>query len=241
MNNQPRLRYFEAIIFGTGSYHLYFVLIIIQYYIFYLAIQNIVNRIKPWFLAILFVAQILLNYWAKTVNFSPLNYNYVTTFLPWVAIFFFGCYVGRNYETCVSVFNKYRTLLYIGFLIALFYQLSRYLQLLIEGENIRKIPDGMVIVPTILIFMIVVSFAKEITQLKEVFMLKYLSRLGRLSFGIFLSHPLIIPFFVLRINPLFEETPVLLIYCEYVITVLISWAMTEILSRTKLFRILVGK
>lgn len=229
------------LLFGTASYHLYFIIVIVQFYVIFLIVQKLIEYIKPWHLGVLLICQLLFNDWARNNGFHISGYNLVTTFFPWVFIFFFGCYVGRNYSHIQTLLIKLRPYLWGGLFISMFYQLCRYLQMFFEGVKPKSIPDGIVIFLTLFVFTLVVSYNKEIGKFKNSYLIRFLNRIGLLSFGIYLVHPIIIPFFVLKVVPKFTVVSFPVVIIIYAITFLLSWLLIEFLRKIKLSRFLIGK
>lgn len=241
LNGQP-INPFKAIIYGTASYHLYFILIILQYYVVFLCLNKYIKFIRPLHLVILFCAQLFVNEFSNKIQLKLGNFNFVTTFIPWIFIYTFGCYVGRNYEACRAIFIKFRGIIFAGTVLSLLYQLSRFLQMYFSGVDPRKIPNGTVIVLTVFVFALVLSYSDKYDNYKNTIVIKFLNRIGLISFGIYLIHPILLPFFVIKINPIFNnDISSYLILAEYIVTVLISWGLIELLRKVKFSKYIIGR
>jgi probable poly-beta-1,6-N-acetyl-D-glucosamine export protein len=229
-----------ALLYGYGSYHLYYVVIIVQFFLLYLVINKWLIYLKIRHLIILFFIQLNLNEYIIINQIKIGNFNFVTTFIPWTFIFLFGCYIGHNYSEIKELTIKYRIFILNGLFISIAYQFIRFLiKLKIDHIAPYKIADGTVIVLTIFIFLSLLSLSTEISSLK---ILSFFTKLGSYSFGIYLVHPIIISFIRSKFNITFGlPINMITIYIEVYIVIYLSYFFTKQGKKVRIGKFIFGK
>ncbi|MEI8216794.1 MAG: acyltransferase [Eubacteriales bacterium] len=95
---------------GKLIYHLYFVVIIIQFYLLYGLFHQVVNRYKP--LLIIPATAIL-----SLISINIVQSEWVGRFFGTYALYFvIGCYFGKEYEKTMAFMNKYKWPIFIAFI-----------------------------------------------------------------------------------------------------------------------------
>lgn len=116
---------FELIFYGNANYHLYFMVIIIQFYIVFPLFKFIFEKIESIGLGailiiFMFVASILL-----VRNYQPVYPKMDRFFITYMGYFSLGCLMAKNYEVIKKYMFKLRFviyLLYIATFVNYFYQ-----------------------------------------------------------------------------------------------------------------------
>ena len=101
----------KSIVTGTLIYHLYFVIIIIQFYLLYWIFHSLVKNFSPLIIlpltALIAIASIIL-----------VPSNYVGSFFgTYTTYFVLGCYFGKNYNKVIELIYKFKWIILMFFVI----------------------------------------------------------------------------------------------------------------------------
>lgn len=184
-----------------GNYHVWFILLIFQFYILYhLFIKFKKDIISPKkVIALAFIVNILyLAFFNLTEPFSKSSFllsfwdrGYWVPFIGWIFYFVLAYYSGRNYQYFLSLLNKYHYWIYIGLALSLILVLfNNQFEIFPYGsKRIDMIPFTTFMIMTLLI---------TLRKLKKVNPLVKL--ISNYSFGIYLLHM----FFISVVNKAIE-------------------------------------
>src|SRR5699024_4512412 len=107
-------------LFGTGNYHLYFILTVLQFYVLFPVLQKIKKGL-PLLLTYAF-STILTVFWQLNYEQFSIDIPVIGTFVMsrafifnWISYFILGIIFSKYYDEIIMVIKKYKTLLYIYF------------------------------------------------------------------------------------------------------------------------------
>lgn len=222
-NPQKNINYF---LFGTGHYHLYFMVTVIQFYILFPLLQLI--RVRKLLLFV-FLASIPFNaYWLlhaeMNTQYEYLNvmFTHRSSVLHWISFFLFGAVLAAYYEEVLLFVNKHK-----AFFAILAGIMFTALVIEIDSENIfsSSRPINLLYVPLFVLFLLsIYQFIAKSKVLVNLFNL-----VGNYSMGIYLVHPLVKLQVIRVLPPEFWEPPLILV------TFLIILSLSILVTRLILF------
>lgn len=230
---------------GNAEFHLYFIVLVMQFYLIFPFILNYVLKFKKHhtiLLASIFMFNLLLIY-LYYYQFDYLSEKILKKiFIFWIFYFVFGMVIGYNIDN-----NKYRISdksLYIFVPLFLIFYLSldiSYFSNGLQDKNIFWFRPQTFIYATLSII-IAFKFINELRMLNILKLpAKLVRKLGQNSFGIYLSHALFlniskISFGILRIdNRAFYYNMLV-----FLIVITLSLLFVMIISRSPVGRFLAG-
>lgn len=254
----------SQIIHGSASYHLWFIIMILQFYILFPVFRSIVKRFKggkKWIglLAGTFLYQIVV-LWIYTKYLPGLTETVADgtllkellvyrdrNFLLWILYFMLGAIFAMNYEQIKGIINKYSKLIGLGAVLSLAYIIYVSLDRAVVENGIVTV-NYMLTSPVYLRMMSYSVFA-----ILSIFLIcskivsaggplyTFLKWVGKLSFGGYLVHAIYVTIFVRIINHFLHGQPMLLcigltIICTFVFSTLTAY----ILSKLKLGKYIIG-
>ncbi len=185
---------------GNAQYHLYFILTVIQFYIFF----PILHRIKKgWPLIGVLVLSVVLNLWwinkaPFDLQFKPLEelLNNQSFLFNWIFYFILGIAYARYYSEFQDFITKYKRVLsvcigimFVDLIVSIDFN---HLFTSIHSYNIVYIP----------FFFIFLNYLYNYIE-KEPILFNTLTLIGNYSMGIYLVHVFVI--YTLRSTKLFEN------------------------------------
>lgn len=213
------------IIWGTASYHLYFIIIILQLYLIYpwlrrkIKEQPVATLLASLFLS--FICQTLLYFDMLGVYKLPAGYNmfYLVFFPVWIFYFVFGMIAALNREKWEEYLRTRKTMAVLLWAASLF---------LLLGDSFYTGSFAASLRPTVMLYTVSTYF------LFYVFFLPYRDLIGKISvigwlsrqsFFIFLAHPLVIAALIylslyMNISFIWEGNKGM--FLQYIITLLIT-------------------
>lgn len=249
-----------ALLFGTASYQLYFLVIIFWFYLLMPLWRNIVKFIlhKPvlW-LTVIFILQTAFNYWSSyelgSFKFAQpalqflldMRLNYWVLHYTW--IFLLGAVLAERYDRVKMILWQYRAILTIVFLLSVAAILGGYYYVMgamnyTRLEAIYTIhqlsPVGMFYTGAATLFFLHLF---QITPLSPAMRTLWES-LGKASYGMYLVHP----FILYLITPLIGKlgyiytAPVVMVL--YLLTIIFSYGTTVLMQEApkKIRKLLLG-
>lgn len=237
----------KKIMVGSAYFHLYYIILIMQFYLLFPLILNLVQKTKPHHRELL-ITTFLFNMVVISLyyfQFDILDERIIRKiFIFWVFYFILGSVMG-------SKLDQYRHLLsnismkYLGslLLIALLYLLYSYYTdgLFMEQTNIFWLRPQVLIYSSIC----VIVLFKLISELDKKYLSGWPSRslneVGKYSFGIYLSHMLIIELLLrVHLGPINTSSHFLYEYIIFLMGVLLSVFIVKFISRLPMGHLLVG-
>lgn len=232
------------LVFGKAYYHLYYLSIIIQFYVFFPVLFWFLQRIR-WNLFILLpvalAAQVAI-YWGNRLYFYHV-FPYARPFIWYLFVILIGMWVGGNYERFLSTIRKHRTVTGAVTLGALLCG-TGYIQMSVA--NYRGIPID-TFVYQMLWYFYVTAFSIVLLELSRSLgrvnsrINDFLRLAGSLSFGIYLIHPLLLAEW--RRLVVFSD-PVMFniaLWTSFVLVLALSTWLVRWLGKTRWNRVLFGR
>lgn len=177
----------ERLINGSMSYHLYFIIIIIQFYIFF---PMILKTFKRYNNKLIMIVSILLNI---IIVYSGFSYIF---FGKYISYFILGMYLAFNYKNIIILFSNIKNKIIIfsmGILVNIYYIIEVYLM-----THFKITLNTAVITYYVFCFISILMYyilSIEICKSKNNVCLMFkrnIKKLSKVSFSIYFVHPLLI-------------------------------------------------
>lgn len=231
--------FFNDLLTGQASYHLYFIVLILQFYIVFPFLHSIVKRygfrktVLFW-LAVGYLIMITFDYYTGYVLFNS------RFFIMWYFYFVLGAYVGLNMDSWRKMTIKYATigLFFMMFVVdALTWEYFFSTKYYNFDLGIAATPLKPSVFLYTLISIIALYGLSQKIALSSGVLNKSLLFVGKYSFGLYFVHPLVLRFFAsLKLTSHFEGNFALV----YVLTVFTSLLLIVIFTRSKKTAVLAG-
>ncbi len=248
-------------VFGTTAYHLYFLVILLWFYLLMPLWRNLTRFVlkKPLlYMPLLFLLQTAFNYLSSyhgsLFSFENywLQYAYTMRLNYWVAhyiwIFLLGALCAEEYDRCKLLLWRYRLPLTLLFSLSVTLMLGSYYYVLYERnytllEAIYTIhqlsPMGMLYTATGCLFFLHLFDSTPLTPTGKTFW----HLLGHSSYGMYLSHPLLLFFLHAILNRwgvFYSSKVVILLYLTTVLSAFIFTQLVLNLGSPRARRLLLG-
>lgn len=216
--------FIENVKLGTMSYHLYFVIIIVQMYIvgpvFYKLLKNSDKRIT-----ILVISAIITVLCAEFIRFEYSD----RLFLKYMFFYILGIYVTLEYDKYLSWINKNKMFISVGYVVisaiytvVSFYDLTIYIYVWFAFSMVS------------VFFVYYVGLIMKDSLSK---MYAFIKLFGQSSYYIYLMHPLVLTFAIMYTdnNGILSITKRLIVYFVTVvpITIIVCLVFTAVKNRIK--------
>lgn len=225
---------------GLTGYHLYFMVVIMQFYFVFPILMTVLSKIKlkPWHL-IGFGIVVQTVYYGIHYGYNPIPH--VDALLPkYIIAFCVGGAIGMRYDT----FKQHASKLWWVFGAALSLGFIYVIMLIAANSGSDYWPP----LYTIVVHAYAVIMGVSLVWISGKLMVRngrlaaWLTAFGSASFGIYLIHPAILSSW----RRIYSTDPTEPIYHLYqaltmLIVVVIPWALTYVLKKTKLSTLLFGK
>jgi surface polysaccharide O-acyltransferase-like enzyme len=212
---------------GTAFYHLYFLLIIMQLYLFLPFVCRLLKKLRlsglVFWTVVLQVAFYIINKkWLSSIYPHPANLlgGYLSVFIP-------GCWVGLNYEKVKEVLqkSKYRLLIIDAVFTILFVIINISLR--------RGVAIGLLTYyGTYHLFALITSLSVWIISFQG--QVKRFSHLGIHSFAIYLVHPFFLEVWYTLWRKAGFAANDLLFITAFIFTIGFSYGTSIIISKSKI-------
>lgn len=211
--------FIEYYLYGTGNYHLYFILTVIEFYILFPILQKIK---KGPFLLLVYAGFTIINVlWLLYNSYLSIDIPIIGVFissrsfiLNWISYFMLGIIFAKYYEEINIAVKKYKALF-----LPIIAMLSISFFIFIDLDNLKTSshPIFLFYIPFFLVFLI---YFYTLIKNNNVIM-KTLTQIGNYSMGIFLVHPLI-KWIVFKV-PIFDNRDsFFLLFLSYILIVALS-------------------
>ncbi len=226
--------YLKCLCIGTGYYHLYFIVIIIQLYIFMPYIMYCISKLHLRFgPTVLISAALQAAFYYSYKAFLSAYLQRPASLLPWyMVLVFIGTWIGTNYEEYTKKERHVIALLPITIVTGVYYT---YLYHLV---NIGKPISTSVFNFTWYVY--VTTAALLLLYASTKVRIPFFENAGKLSFGIYLMHPL----FLNVMNGIFSTGNVITYHAytlfEFLLIYTVSYLLTSAIEKTPFGKYIVG-
>ncbi len=223
-----------TLFFGNGSYHLYFMVILLWFYLLMplwrSLVRFILKRPLVW-LSIIFLLQTAFNFWSSYLTSSlvidnpALKYAFSMRLNYWVLhyiwIFLLGAVIAERYSTLQQKFWDHRGLITSAFILSVLAMLGSYYYVLDAWQYSRLSaiytihqlsPMGMFYTGAGSIYFLFLFMASPMNASNHAFWQK----IGDASYGMYLVHPLLLIWFsafIAYAKLLYTAPVVIVLYC----------------------------
>lgn len=226
--------YLKYIITGNGYYHLYFVIIILQLYLFMPFIVFLISHVKIKFCHMLLISaliQILFYYVYQ--SYIVHYFQRSAVLVAWyILLVFTGSWIGINYEAYTRKEKYIATCLPVAIVSGVSYiylyhllNLSIYVPLSVFN---------------LVWYIYVTSAALSLLYISKRLRIRSLESAGRLSFGIYLIHPLLLSI----MNGIYNTGNIMMYHLytlfEFLTIYAVSYIITAALENTAWSKYIVG-
>lgn len=245
--------YIKYSLTGTASYHLWYMVLIIQFYFLYPMFKLFINKNRSKInntiiLIVFFILHILLLYWYN--NFSADVYKssegitkYILAykdrlFIMWMFYFFLGAYFALYYNEIKLLLYKIRYITGVGFLVSLLFVMKKMTSVATINENSDYIinhflgsPLNTLMFPLLIFSILFIYPLAEYILNNRVKIGEYLISVGKYSFGAYLIHALVLRYvnaFLRLFFPWFYMNIIL----SFIITSIISLSIIKFFSNS---------
>lgn len=187
-NYEISLKFFlERLINGSMTYHLYFIIIIIQFYILFPIFLKVFKMQNN---SIILGLSIILNI---IVFYKGSNPIFFTTYISY---FMLGMYFAFNYDNIMDLFSNIKNkiiIIAIGVLITIYYIIEVYLS--IHFNVILNKTGTTYYIFCLLTILMYYTLCINIYNSKNIIIAKFkdsINKISKVSFSIYFAHPLII-------------------------------------------------
>lgn len=216
--------FFQLFLLGDAQYHLYFLIVVLQFYVLFLILQFVKTNQMLIFLTIV---SFFVNYFfiRKPFDFGNEMLNTIlqdrSSLFFWIFYFFLGGLFAMNWEK-ISQWVRENIILtmFIGFTIILFaiYEYHAFTQY--SSTRVANL----LYIPLFFLFLTAMYYLLgKFAKLRE-----GLIKIGNLSMGIYLVHPLILLLLEEHFPFLFDRTRWIIL--AYFITVLLSILLVKLIQ-----------
>lgn len=213
----------ESILNGTMSYHLYFVIIIVQLYVLGPIFYNLVKKSKNRIITLV-IAAIATAWCVEYLTFELAD----RVFLKYMFFYMLGIYVTLEYDKFTSMIKKYKILIILGYVtMGLIYAAVSY-----YGLAIYSVVWFVFCIVSIFFVYYIGVLLKD--KWKQIY--GFVKLFGQSSYYIYLMHPLILTIMMTITDnrSIFSVTERLIIYLTAVMLVTIMATMSYTLIKNKI-------
>ena len=250
--------YAKNLLLGTASYHLWFIVLIVQFYILFPVWRLLFRgaaRVLPSsayryaVLAAAFVSFLMLTEWASPGHFrtgSPLFMKLIKyrdrTFLLWFGYFLLGGLAGFNLDKFYTILKRIAVpglIVYLGFTGYFTYYLS-HRQETLNLTFVTSFKSSMVLTSLAAIasyYFLSVYISNNLTD-----RFPFFDILGRYSFGAYLGHALVLHYTTIFVTGLTPNAGVLFhLSLTFVLAIILSLALALLLGKIPVGSLVVGR
>jgi len=213
---------FQNVLMGNAYYHLYFMVMVVQFFVLFPFLQMIRSK-KAWPFVLIF--SILMNYFYLNLSVDDITFGSkeFQSFilgkgfvLRWIGYFMFGGFIAYYWEEIVSLSKKVKKYSFLILGLALVIATIEYQYV---GSITSYRPMNLVLIPIVVISitsMYQLIYKNEIVN-------KFVTKIGDFSMGIYLTHPFVL-FTLMQVD---FEWRTRLFPLIFIITLLLSVLITK--------------
>lgn len=244
-NNFSFITAIKKIFLGNAEFHLYFFIIIIQFYLIFPFILKFVLKFKRHhtkllILSFIFNLIIISLYYYFANDFDDLRERKI--FIFWIFYFILGCVMGINFEYYKKLISKIPLQLYILLFIIIFIELNiSYFSDELFKKQITWLRPQILFYSTMCIIIAIKLLDKYNSIKFKNYFFRFIKQLGNYSFGIYLSHILILNillrlFKLVNVNIDLNNNNILL----FLIVLLITFWSVKTLNNLRFVNVFMG-
>lgn len=217
-----------------GSFHIYFILIIIQFYFLFIILQRLkLERVlinyKGLIISFLinFYYLFIFSYYPSPSNIVDLLWNKYYLFFPaWIFYFILGGFIAKNYSPFKNQLLKRKKQVWFLTILAILYILNT-----LEDPITSKQPEVLFYTLAIIAFLFLIT-----GRLKKEY--APITLISRYSFGIYLSHRL---FYTLTYGYFLNTHPLTFFMLCFIVQLMGGLACTLLISHLPVSQFIIGK
>ena len=221
-NGERYADFFQLLLLGDAQYHLYFLIVVLQFYVLFLILQFVKTNQMLIFLTI---GSFFVNYFfiRKPFDFGNEMLNTIlqdrSSLFFWIFYFFLGGLFAMNWgKISQRVRENIILTMSIGFMVILFAIYEYHAFTWYSSTRVANL----LYIPLFFLFLTAIYYLlRNFSKLREMFI-----KIGNLSMGIYLVHPLILLLLMDHFPFLFDRTRWIIL--AYFITVLFSYLSCKI-------------
>jgi surface polysaccharide O-acyltransferase-like enzyme len=184
----------NSLIYGKVFYHFYYIPLIVQFYLIYPLIYKFIGTKRGLLVSFVITFGIII-FTRYYITSDELKWFFdKKNLLDWIFYFSFGAFIGKNLEKFLMLTKKYRFLILILFLASTFIMLYDAASSIRIGKDLEYAVTFMR--PTVVSYSIFLIFFIFSIEWKENIFMKIISYISRNSYAIYLSHALILFYFM---------------------------------------------
>ncbi|MFJ2044044.1 acyltransferase [Paenibacillus taichungensis] len=236
----------EQLLTGTAHTHLYFFLIILQFYVVFPLLLSLTRyRLFNRYLPLFFIAAQAVFY-ALHLQF---HFSRMGSLLPsYLIVIGFGAWIGLNFDAALKKLFSYRYVLIAALLSggAVFIYGNTYIKTAFAATpaltyTLLFLFRNLFTLSACLLLLIVCERIGAWKQNGSNRTTRILNSLGTVAFGVFLIHPLVLLFWRRELTVELAPHFSLGIMLSYVVAILLSWIIAMGLRRMKWGWVLIGR
>ncbi|WP_440109515.1 acyltransferase [Paenibacillus sp. QZ-Y1] len=236
----------KQLLTGTAHTHLYFFLIILQFYVVFPLLLSLTrHRLFNRYLPLFFIAAQAIFY-ALHLQF---HFERMGSLLPsYLIVIGFGAWIGLNFDPALKKLYTYRYVLIAALLSggAIFiygnaYVKSTFAESPVFTYTLLFLFRNLFTLSACLLLLIVCERIGSWNKNRNLRATRMLDSLGTVAFGIFLIHPLVLLFWRRELSVELAPHFSIGIILSYIVAILLSWAMAIGLRRMNWGWVLIGR
>lgn len=242
------LLFLQNFINGKGSYHLYFILLILQFYLLFPLLHKYIQRFGLgkrllFWSAIGYLLLVYLDYYTGSIEKYLPNYLVLIRshlFVYWYIYFLLGAYAGINFKKWQTKIKRF--VLPSGILMLITWGIITFeYYFSVRHSNIDYGLAATPLKPSIYVYtmvsiIVLYALAQHLAK-KDSILKKIFTSAGKYSLGIYFAHPLILKFVAgWQLSSLIIVNFVL----TYILTVAITWGFAMVFSKNKKAALMMG-
>lgn len=184
----------NSLIYGKVYYHFYYIPLIVQFYLVYPFIYRFIGTKYGLLVSFLITFGIIIftRYYVPSGELQWFLDK--KNLLDWIFYFSFGAFIGKNLEKFLVLTKRYKVLILILFLLSISIMLYDAASSIKNGKDLEYAVTFMR--PTVMLYSIFLMFFIFSVQWKENIFMKIVGYVSKSSYAIYLSHALILFFFM---------------------------------------------
>ncbi|MCA1031328.1 acyltransferase [Bacillus timonensis] len=212
--------FIKNFILGSNYYHLYYVPLIILFYLLYPLLLKIGD--KKVGVAFILLITIMSQISDKFIEYNLLNNP--SNFLNWIFYFVLGIWFARNIQNIISFTKRYQKVITLLFLLTF---TVVFVESYISNGHITTSMR-----PTVILFTIMFILAVFCLEFEKIPLYKYIIMLSKMSYGIYLSHILILDVYVSIYSKLGMKNSIFFLISSFVLVTFISMVLTYMVDKS---------